>query len=193
MISGVKYLTWAPVTGGGSGSAVTYGTGTAETDKMVHVDMSEDRNDDGFNADDHRIDHDNSINSASIALEVARLSSAMKKGILGHAEGTSDEMHVTDAPSPFVGVGFVVRDRYKGADTFRGYWYYKVQFSEGQRAWDTRGENINYQTESLEGDAEAVQLASGGEFTYYSYKELTGTGAETSAYSYVKTHAGISG
>lgn len=190
MIVGVKYLTWAPYASGGAGAAVAYGTGAAETDKIVHVDMSEDRADEGFYADDHRIDRDNSVTAASLSVEVARLTAEMKEGMLGHVKGTGDEYSVTDAASPFVGVGFVVKDRYKGENSFIGYWYYKVQFSEGSRGWNTRGETLEYQTESLEGDAEAVQLASNGDFIYYAWKNFE---TEAAAYTWVKGKAGISG
>ena len=70
MIVGAKYLTWAPYASGGEGGAITYGTGTAETDKVVRVDMSEERSDVPFHADDHRIDRDNSINGASLSIDL---------------------------------------------------------------------------------------------------------------------------
>ena len=191
MIVGVKYLTWAPFTSGGDGQAITYGAGSAETDKVVHVDMNEDRADEAFYADDHKIDRDNSITGATLAVEVAKLTQAMKTGMLGHVAGaTTGDYSVTDEASPFVGVGFVMKDRYKGTNAFLAYWYYKMQFSEGSRSFDTRQENVNFQTESLEGDAEAVQLTSGGKFEYYTYTEVA---TEAGAYAWLKAKAGISG
>lgn len=190
MIVGVKYLTWAPYASGGDGAAVAYGTGSAESDKIVHVDMGEERADEGFYADDHRIDRDNSVTGATLAVEVAKLTAAMKEGMLGHVKGTGDEYAVTDAASPFVGVGFVLKDRYKGAYSYVGYWYYKMQFSEGQRSFNTKGETLAYQTESLEGDAEAVKLAADGPFTFYSWKDFD---SENAAHAWVKGKAGING
>lgn len=170
MIVGAKHLTWAPVTSGGDGGAMVYGSGTMEVDKVVRVDMSEERGDVAFYADDKRIDRDNSINGASVAIEVAQLTAEMREGILGHVKATNDYT-VTDAASPFVGVGFCLKQRYKGNETFRAYWYYKVQFSEGQRSFNTKGENLEFQTESLEGEAEGVQLTEAGPIAYYVYSE----------------------
>ena len=190
MIVGAKYLTWAPYASGGEGGAITYGTGTAETDKVVRVDMSEERSDVPFHADDHRIDRDNSINGASLSIEVAQLTTGMREGMLGHTgSGTGTTVYsVTDAASPFVGVGFVLCQRYKGTMTYRAYWYHKVQFSEGQRSFNTKGENLEFQTESLEGEAVAVQLASAGAFEYYQYSEHA---TDAAALAWVKGKAGI--
>lgn len=187
MIVGAKYLTWAPFTSGGEGAAVVYGTGTAEADKVVRVDMSEERSDVPFHADDHRIDRDNSINGASLSIEVAQLTADMREGMLGHV-ASSSVYSVTDAASPFVGVGFVLKLRYKGTETYRAYWYHKVQFSEGQRSFNTKGENLEFQTESLEGAAEAVQLTTGGAFEYYCYTEVA---TDAAALTWLKGKAGI--
>ena len=189
MIVGAKHLTWAPYASGGAGSAIVYGTGgTQEVDKVARVDMSEERADTGFYADDHRIDRDNSVNGASVSIELAQLTATMRESILGHVKATNDYT-VTDAASPFVGVGFCLKNRYKGTVTYRAYWYYKVQFSEGQRSFNTKGENLEFQTESLEGEAEAVQLTEGGAMAYYVYTEAE---TEAAAKTWLTTKAGIS-
>ena len=188
MIVGAKHLTWAPYTSGGAGSAMVYGTGTMEVDKVVRVDMSEERGDVAFYADDKRIDRDNSINGASVAIEVAQLTAEMRENILGHVKATNDYT-VTEDASPYVGVGFCLKQRYKGTVTYRTYWYYKVQFSEGQRSFNTKGENLEFQTESLEGEAEAVQLTEGGAMAYYVYAE---SATEAAAITWLKGKAGVS-
>ncbi len=189
MIVGAKYLTWAPFYSGGEGGAVTYTTGgVAETDRIVRVDMSEERADVAFYADDHRIDRDNSIISASVAIEAAQLSATMRETMLGHLKSSS-VYTVTDAASPYVGVGFVLKDRYKGSINYRAFWYWKVQFAEGQRSYNTKGENLEFQTESLEGEADAVQLTSAGSWEFYEY---TDQATEAAALSWLKGKAGIS-
>ena len=190
MIIGVKGLTYAAYASGGEGAAVVYSGGVQVADMMVRVDQNEEREDASFNADDHRIDRDNSINGASLSIEVAQLTTGMREGMLGHTgSGTGTTVYsVTDAASPFVGVGFVLCQRYKGTMTYRAYWYHKVQFSEGQRSFNTKGENLEFQTESLEGEAVAVQLASAGAFEYYQYSEHT---TDAAALAWVKGKAGI--
>lgn len=188
MIVGAKYLTWAPYYSGGNGSAVVYTTGgAAETDRVVRVDMSEDRADTAFYADDHRIDRDNSVISASVAIEAAKLSDAMRESMLGHLKSSS-VYTVTDAASPYVGVGFCLKDRYKGTVSYRAYWYPKVQFSEGQRSFNTKGESVEFQTESIEGEAEAVQVTSAGSWEFFYYTDVE---TEAAALTWLKSKAGI--
>lgn len=174
MIVGVRHLTWAPYKSGGTASAVVYGSGTQEADLMVRVDMSEDRSDSSFYADDHRIDRDNSVTGASVALELAKIPATMRAPILGHTAGTGTtvEYTVTDAAASFVGVGFMLKEKYKGVEKFRAYWYWKVQFSEGQRSFNTKGESLEFQSESLEGAAEAVQLTANGAFEFAVYADF---------------------
>ena len=169
MIVGAKLLTWAPFTSGGAGGAITYGTGSAETDKVVRVDMSEERADTGFYADDKRIDRDNSITAASVSIETAQLTLAMRESILGHVKATNDYT-VTDAASPFVGVGFCLKQRYKGAVTYRAYWYHKVQFGMDSDSAETKGENSAFQSVNLTGSIMGVQLTSGGAMEFYMTK-----------------------
>ena len=187
MIVGAKYLTWAPYVSGGDGSSVSYSGGTAETDRVVRVDMSEDRADAAFYADDHRIDRDNSVIAASLSIEAAQLSSGMRESMLGHLKSSSTYT-VTDAAAPYVGVGFALKDRYKGTIKYRAYWYHKVQFGEGQRSYNTKGENLEFQSESLEGEAEAVMLSSAGSWEFYQYNE---SDTEAAALAWLKGKAGI--
>ncbi len=188
MIIGVKGLTYAPYTSGGDGSAVVYGTGVKDDDKMVHVDQSEERADDKFIADNKVIDRYNGIISASVAIELARLSEDVRTKILGHVKNGS-VLSVTEDEAPFVGIGFIYWDRYKASNSFRAYWYHKVQFSEGSRSFNTKGENIEFQTESLEGEAMGVQLEADGKVTFYEYTEVA---TEAAARTWLNGKAGIS-
>ena len=192
MIVGVKHLTWAPYTSGGAGAAVVYGAGTMDKDLMVRVDMSEERNDTPFHADDHRIDRDNSVNAATVALELARIPATMREPVLGHVagSGTTPDYTVTEDAAPYIGVGFMLKERYKGTTKFRAFWYWKVQFSEGQRSFNTKGENLEFQTESLEGAVEAVQLTDGGKFEYYVYADFD---TEAAADTWLKGKGNVSG
>ena len=192
MIIGVRDLTWAKVTSGGEGSAMVYSGGAQETDLMVRADQSEERSDVRFHADDHMIDRDNSVTGASISLELAKLPAAALTDLVGYVEGSGNtpDLTMTDAEAPYVGIGFVHVDRYKGTRMFIPYWYYKVQFSLGSRSFNTKGDSLEYQTESLEGQAMGVRLAADGVDSYY-VRPKTPLTTEADAIAWLKAKAGI--
>ena len=129
-----KGLTYAKVSGGGEGAAVTYTGGKALTDYLCKVDMGENRDNVKEHADGHQIDSENILNEVTLALELANANTDIKNDILGHiTEGTGDSAYssVTGKDAPFVGVGFILANRFKGTTTYEAYWYYKMQFTSG--------------------------------------------------------------
>ena len=194
MVIKVRGLTWAVYKSGGEGGTITYTGGTYDADKIVRVDQSEERSDVPFNADDHTIDRDNSITGASVSIELAKLPEEMLTAVLGYvADGSGSSAtgyHVTDAAAPYVGVGFIHGELYKGTESYTAYWYHKVQFSRGNRSMNTKGETVAFQTETIEGEAMGVQLTSGGPSIYFTQsKEFT---TEAQARTWLNTKAGVS-
>ena len=119
---GIKGLTYAPYTSGGDGAAIVYGSGVSLADYMIRADVSEERQDNPFHADDHQIDADNSLTGATVSLELSNLTDSLEKALLGYVEsGTSSatELSMTDAEAPFVGVGFIRKERFKGTATYK--------------------------------------------------------------------------
>ena len=188
---GLKCLTYAPYTSGGDGGAISYGTGVQLTDYMIRADVSEERDDAKFYADDHKIDSENSMTGATLGLELANMTDALEKAFLGYvAESTSSgaDLLVTDAAAGFVGVGFYRKERYKGTITYKCYWFYKVQFSKDSDSTSTKGENVDFQTETMNGEAMGVQLTSGGNTIYYA---ICRKSSETDAIAWLKTKGGV--
>ena len=189
MVIKVKGLTWAKFTSGGNGAACVYGTGHAEQDLIVRVDQNEERSDVDFYADDHKIDHDNSVNGATVNIEAAKLTDTMLEDLLGMAKKT-DALSMTTGEAPYVGVGFIHGRIHSGTKSYKAYWYHKVQFGLGQRSYQTKGETTAYQTSSLEGTAVAVTLTSGGDEEFFEESlELT---TEAAARTWLNGRAGIS-
>lgn len=185
---GIKGLTYAPYSTGGEGNAITYSGGSQLADYMVRADVNEERSDIEFYADDKRIDAENGITGVSIALELANMTDDMEKKMLGYVTNSGD-LDVTDKSSPYVGVGFYQKERYKGAVTYNAIWVYKVQFSKDSDSTQTKGESIDFQTNSLTGNAMGVTLTSGGNTVYYTKMRTT---VESAAAAWLKTKGGIS-
>ena len=190
---GIKCLTYAPYTSGGDGSSISYGTGVQLVDYMIRADVNEERGDVKFYADDHKIDSENSMTGASLGLELANMTDDLEKAFLGYvAESTASgaDLLVTDAAAGFVGCGFYRKERFKGTITYKAYWFYKVQFSKDGDSTTTKGENVDFQTETLTGDALGVKLTSAGDTLYYA---ICRKSSESDAIAWLKTKAGISG
>jgi phi13 family phage major tail protein len=190
---GIKCLTYAPYTSGGEGSAISYGTGVQLNDYMIRADVNEERADVDFYADDRKIDTENSMTGATVSLELANMTDALEKAFLGYvAESTASgaDLLITDAAAGFVGVGFYRKERFKGTITYKTYWFYKVQFSKDSDSTTTKGENVDFQTESLSGDALGVTLSASGDTIYYAINRKS---SESDAIAWLKTKAGISG
>lgn len=190
---GIKCLTYAPYTSGGDGSSISYGTGVQLVDYMIRADVTEERGDVKFYADDHKIDSENSMTGASLGLELANLTDDLEKAFLGYvAESTASgaDLLVTEAAAGFVGCGFYRKERFKGTITYKCYWFYKVQFSKDGDSTTTKGENVDFQTETLTGDALGVKLTSAGDTLYYA---ICRKSSESDAIAWLKTKAGITG
>lgn len=188
MVIKVKGLTWAPYTSGGAGQAVVYGTGHAETDLIVRVDQNEDRSDVDFYADDHRIDRDNSVSGANVSIEAAKLTDTMLEGLVGMKK-TTTSLQMTSAEAPYVGVGFIYGSIHCGVKSFKAYWYPKVQFSLGQRSFNTKGETTAFQTMSLEGAAVAVTVDDSGDDFFF--EESLALETEAAARTWLDGKAGL--
>lgn len=185
---GIKGLAYASFSSGGAGTSVVYSGGVWLDDYMIRGEISEERSDVKFYADDHQIDSDNSLTGVSVSLELANFTDAMDKAILGHTDGTSPELNVTGDDAPFIGIGFIRKERHKGTVTFHAYWIYKIQFSKDSDSAQTKGEQTDFQTETVSGNAVGVTLTSGGKVIYYSHARQT---SESAAISWIKGKAGI--
>lgn len=185
---GLKCLTYAPFTSGGEYTSITYGTGVMLNDYMIRADISEERGDVAFYADDHKIDADNSMHGASLSLELANMTDTLETAFLGYVTATSD-LDITEAAAPFVGCGFYRKERFKGTVTYKCFWFYKVQFRRDQDSSNTKGESTEFQTESINGDAIGVTLTAAGAVVYYSTCRKT---SESDAIAWLKAKAGIS-
>lgn len=185
---GIKGLTYAPYTSGGDGSAIVYGTGVQLLDYMIRADITEERSDTPFYADDHKIDVLNEMTGITASLELSNFTDALDKAFLGHVDGSSNELNATDASSPFVGVGFYRKERFKGAVNYHAYWIYKIQFSKDGDAAQTKGESIEFQTETVNGSGVGVTLASASPVVFYSHSRVE---TEAAAIAYLKGKAGI--
>jgi phi13 family phage major tail protein len=169
---GLKGLTYAPYTSGGDGSAVVYGTVVTAAGLMITADLSLEREDVSLYADDARQEHANGVTGGTMTLELADLSDALKKALLGYVENADGALTVIDAEAPYVGFGYITKQVKNGTASFVGYWINKIQFGTDSDSNSTKGENSEFRTESLTGSMLGVQLTSGGATEFYRTKSF---------------------
>lgn len=186
-----KGLTYAKYVSGGDGSAIVYSGGKAKADYLCKVDITETRNSQKEYADGHRIDGANGLTAAQIALELANNDPDIKKDLLGHEPGTAtDEMYVTDKDAPFVGVGCILCNRFKGVETYEGYWFWKTQFGTNGVSSSTKTEGEQWEHETITGEGMGVVITEGGDTIYYAH--IDGQTTEAAVRTWLNAKAGIS-
>lgn len=188
---GLKGLTYATVSGGGAGSAVTYTASSGKTvaDLMIRANVSYNRSNAKQHADDHAIESDNSITGGTIELELADLANAQIADLLGFANATGDVQTYTGNEAPYVGVGYITKQIRAGVASFKGYWFYKVQFSLNNDNAETKAENTTFQSSTLSGEMLGVVQSASGPVDYLITKVAS---TESAIRSWLNGLAGIS-
>ena len=184
---GLKGMTVATVSSGGSGSAVVYSGGTAYTDKLISADVTFNRDDVKLYADNHAIERANGMTGGSISLELADLTDAMKTKLLG-VTVSSKVATFTEDEAPYVGFGYIVGEISGGTKSYKGYWFPKVQFGLENDSAKTKGESTEFQTNTISGEILGVVTTTNGKTEFY-YTDTETT--EASVRTWLNGKAGI--
>lgn len=186
---GLKGLTYATISSGGDGTAITYTGGKARVGLMMKAEVTIDREDVKQYGDDVMVEHANGVTGGTINLELTRLSDEDKAALMGYVSATGGILKVVDAESPYVGFGYITKEIANGTTSFVGYWFHKVQFGMSSDSAETKGENSAFQSVSLTGSIMGVQLSSGAAMEFYMTKSGT---TEADIRSWLNGLAGIS-
>ena len=163
---GIRYPIWSPYVSGGDGAVIVYGTAVTG-DHAIEANISWTRNSTPLYGDDKAVEVDNSITGGKITLGLDHLSTDLRSSMLGMAgSGSPLTYEDSDATSPHGGFGYIKVLRNNAAVTFEAYWIHDVQFALGEEAAKTRGENIEWQTPTLEGTIFGKDLDGSGVFKF---------------------------
>ena len=147
---GLTNLWYSHLTEGTDGTP-TY-DGAKQLGKAVSCNVEITNNSATLYADDALAESDTSFASGKITLGVADDDETIFADILGHSITT--EGVVTKASTdvaPYVGVGRVITKMVNGAYKYKAEFLYKCKFSEPSNDENTKGENIEFSTPSVEG------------------------------------------
>lgn len=184
---GLKYPVYAVL--GEDGASYSKGSVIA---KAIKASVTAESNDVKLYADDGVAESDKSFKGGKISLNVDDLTNKVYCELLGHkytAVSESDpetpETVLTNANdiAPFVGVGFYGKVVRNNKPCYLAKWLKKVQFAEPADETETKGDTVNFQTPTIEGDV--FQLDNGD------WKDQAEFKNEADARKWLETKAGI--
>lgn len=185
---GMKYPVYAPIEAEVPGQPITYGEGFFIAE-AISADINLERADARLYGDDALQDRDNSVIGGTETLNVTRLPLAIKKKMLGleHDEET-DEYSETGKASPYGGHGYISVFREKGETHYEGIWIHKIQFSENSISDQTKGQQLEFNTPTIEGEIMGVRIDDSGKTYFYKKKPFD---TENAALDWLKGLANI--
>lgn len=186
-----KGLTYAKVSGGGAGSAVTYSGGKVLENLIAKVDLNFQYAEGQDYADGVRIAKKKKMTGVSTAFELADLPSDVKKDWLNWQTATND-LIIDESDPNWVGVGFYIWNEtpVSEADNWICYWIYKQRYTVDGISVSTSNDSIAYQHQNISGDGVGVQLSSGGKMSFVKTNDAP-LATEAAAIAWLKAEAGI--
>lgn len=120
--------------------------------KAIKSSVSWDKNDAKLNADDDIAEMDNSVIGGKLTIATDDLSIDVKAMLFGH-QVVNGELVVSDTDkAPYIGFGVYGRTVRNGETKWRAVFLPKVIFGAPNDETETRGEKIQYQTPTIEGE-----------------------------------------
>ena len=156
---GLLYAVAAPIQTEADRQAITYGKGQV-IGGMMTAEISYTRNSNPLYADDRVMEEDNSITGGTIKMGVDDVNDDARVMMLGDVkEGDAGEevSHETGERAPYVGTGYIRVRRKDNKTNYIAYWVHKAIFGIGTESAKTKGQNIEWQTPTLEGSIMGVK------------------------------------
>lgn len=142
-VRGLKTAIYDEVTGKYSGKR-----DVADT---IDVDIKINSNDAKLYADDQLAESDTTFKDGDIAVQVADIEDETKAEMLGHKFTEGETVYNKDDAAPYMGVGFYATRKIHGVVKFRAVVFLKAKFSEPSEKYSTKGDNISFQTPTVNG------------------------------------------
>ena len=144
---GLDDLYYATITEGNNG-VETYGT-PVKLAKAISADLSMELAEAILYADDAAAESVKAFKNGKISLGIDELGSANAAALLGaRVDSKGILVSATEDTSPYVAIGFRAL---KANGKYRYFWLYKVQFAVPSASLQTKGDNITFQTPTIEG------------------------------------------
>jgi phi13 family phage major tail protein len=144
---GLDDLYYATITEGNNGDE-TYGT-PVKLAKAISAEVSTEIAEAILYADDAAAESVKAFKNGKVTLGIDELGSANAAALLGaRVDSKGVLVSATEDTAPYVAIGF---RSLKANGKYRYFWLYKVQFAVPSTSLQTKGDNITFQTPSIEG------------------------------------------
>lgn len=164
---GMRHVVAATLANHVDGSEPTYNAGMV-IGRAMTANLTINRANNPLRADDVDAEDDNGITGMQVQVGVDDVTEEAQAylGLLEAVQGTGNDSTYyleTAASAKYVGWGYMRVRRYKGVTSYQGIWIYKSLFGLTSETAETKQETINWQTPTLDGKAEALQIRGSGE------------------------------
>lgn len=137
--------------------------------RAVAADISYERSENKYYADDTLAESDNAATSGTISITGSEFLPEARAALFGVrkvTEGNRTIYRTTSEPSPYIGLGYVTTMIYKGAYKFYANWIHKMQFNLSGETARTKGETIEWQDETATGSIMGVAVDESGALAF---------------------------
>lgn len=122
--------------------------------KAVNTSVTPNYNETPFYADNEQSENVVEFKNANVALGVDRMPVQASGVMFGHdISETGEEVSRSGDSAGYVGYGFITAEMVDSVKKFRACLLTKVQFKEGEEAFETKGDSIVFKNPSLSGTA----------------------------------------
>ena len=170
---GMRHVVGAVITAETAGSEPTYGTSGSGFDigKAITGNLTINRNTNPLYADDAIAEDDNGITSMDLELGLDDLMEDIqeKMGLLKKTTAGSPAVttyYDTSASAKAIGVGYERVRRRNGVTKYQAIWIYKALFSKNSENSQTKGENIEWNTPTVNGKCFGLPIDSSGDLSF---------------------------
>lgn len=189
---GMRHVVAAPVDTASeiAGQPLAYKKGMIAT-RAVAADITYDRSENKYYADDSLAESDNAATSVTISITGSEFLPDARAALFGVKmieESGNKVYRTTSEPSPYIGLGYMTTLIYKGQYKYFANWIHKMQFALSGESARTKGETIEWQDETATGNIMGVSVDSSGAIAFVDQIEFD-TAAK--AIEWLNTKAGI--
>ncbi len=146
---GLKYFKYAILTENPDGTH-SYGNGKKPA-KAVSCSVSITNNNVNLYADDAVAESDTGFQTGTMTLGIDDEDQTVQAELLGHTVTEGEMVRKSTDTAPYVGVGRIITKVVGGVRKYKAEVVNKVKFSEPSQDDQTKGENIEFRTSTIEG------------------------------------------
>lgn len=187
---GLKHPVFAVLDTEGENTLPTYKPGMV-VGRAMNVNIELNHSDSKLFADDVLAENDNGITSLGLTLGVDHLTDeglVMMLGLKEVGSANAKELIETSKAGPYGGFGYIRVIKHKGIVSYVGFWIYKCQFGNNSEEATTRGEQVEWQTPTIQGTGMGVYIDDSGDAAFRTRQTFK---TEAEAIAWVNGKAGI--